>query len=97
MSPSLKNREEMEHTMLHTSHVAQYSSKFPCLLPPVPPHRRKDSCPSMPQKLTPAEVRSKVVEEILNTERDYVQHLKDIIEVRNGLTIVAIKQDDQDN
>ena len=44
--------------------------------------RRKDSCPSMPRKLTPSEVRAKVVEEILNTERDYVKHLDDIIEVR---------------
>jgi Rho guanine nucleotide exchange factor 4 len=42
--------------------------------------RRKDSCPSLPRKLTPTEVRSKVVEEILNTERDYVKHLEDIIE-----------------
>lgn len=39
----------------------------------------------MPRKLTPSEVRSKVVEEILNTERDYVKHLEDIIEVRKGL------------
>ena len=39
----------------------------------------------MPRKLTPAEVRAKVVEEILNTERDYVKHLEDIIEVSKGL------------
>ena len=39
----------------------------------------------MPRKLTPSEVRSKVVEEILNTERDYVKHLEDIIEVSKGL------------
>ena len=47
--------------------------------------RRKDSCPSMPRKLTPAEIRSKVVEEILNTEKDYVKHLEDIIEVRKDI------------
>ena len=47
-------------------------------------YRRKDSCPTMPRKLTPTEVRSKVVEEILNTERDYVKHLEDIIEVGRG-------------
>ena len=44
--------------------------------------RRRDSVQSMPRKLTPSEVRSKVVEEILNTERDYVKHLEDIVEVR---------------
>lgn len=38
----------------------------------------------MPPNLTPNEARSKVVEEILNTERDYVKHLDDIIEVRRG-------------
>ena len=43
--------------------------------------RRKDSAPSLPRKLTPTEVRSKVVEEILNTERDYVHNLENIIEV----------------
>ena len=43
--------------------------------------RRKDSAPSLPRKLTPTEVRAKVVEEILNTERDYVHSLEDIIEV----------------
>lgn len=45
--------------------------------------RRKDSAPSQPRKLTSAEVRAKVIEEILNTERDYVKHLEDIIEVSN--------------
>ena len=44
--------------------------------------RRKDSAPSLPRKLTPTEVRAKVVEEILNSERDYVHNLEDIIEVR---------------
>ena len=29
-------------------------------------------------------MRAKVIEEILNTERDYVRHLEDIIEVRTG-------------
>lgn len=43
--------------------------------------RRKDSAPSQPRKLTSNEVRAKVIEEILNTERDYVKHLEDIIEV----------------
>ena len=43
--------------------------------------RRKDSAPSLPRKLTSNEVRAKVIEEILNTERDYVKHLEDIIEV----------------
>ncbi len=43
--------------------------------------RRKDSGPSQPRKLTSNEVRAKVIEEILNTERDYVKHLEDIIEV----------------
>ncbi len=43
--------------------------------------RRKDSAPSLPRKLTANEVRAKVIEEILNTERDYVKHLEDIIEV----------------
>ena len=44
--------------------------------------RRKDSAPALPKKLSPPEVRAKIVEEILNTERDYVQHLEDIVEVR---------------
>ena len=43
--------------------------------------RRKDSAPNLPRKLTPTEVRAKVVEEILNTERDYVRNLEDIVEV----------------
>ncbi len=47
--------------------------------------RRKDTAPPQPKKLSPAEVRAKVVEEILNTERDYVRHLGDIVEVRGGV------------
>ena len=43
--------------------------------------RRKDSAPNLPRKLTPTEVRAKVVEEILNTERDYVRNLENIVEV----------------
>lgn len=44
--------------------------------------RKKDSSSSsLPKKLTPEEVRAKIVEEILGTERDYVKHLEDIIEV----------------
>lgn len=43
--------------------------------------RRKDTTPSVPRKLSPKEVRAKVVEEILNTERDYVRNLEDIMEV----------------
>ena len=46
--------------------------------------RRKDGSNSEPKKLSPLEVRAKVVEEILNTERDYVNHLRDIVEVRGG-------------
>lgn len=42
--------------------------------------RRKDGSNSEPKKLSPLEVRAKVVEEILNTERDYVNHLRDIVE-----------------
>ena len=43
--------------------------------------RRKDSAPNLPRKLTPTEVRAKVVEEILSTERDYVHNLENIVEV----------------
>ncbi len=46
--------------------------------------RRKDTAPAHPKKLSPAEVRAKVVEEVLNTERDYVRHLGDIVEVSKG-------------
>lgn len=46
--------------------------------------RRKDGSNAEPKKLSPLEVRAKVVEEILNTERDYVTHLRDIVEVRRG-------------
>lgn len=51
---------------------------------PLVSHRKRDSFKSMPPNLTPNEARSKVMEEILNTERDYVKHLDDIIEVRRG-------------
>ena len=51
--------------------------------------RRKDSAPSLPRKLTANEVRAKVIEEILNTERDYVKHLEDIIEVSNVLRVLV--------
>ena len=44
-------------------------------------HQIRDTAPNIPRKLSPSEVRAKVVEEILNTERDYVQHLEDIVEV----------------
>ncbi len=43
--------------------------------------RRRDSIVMAPRKLSPKEVRGKIIEEILNTERDYVKHLEDIIEV----------------
>lgn len=44
--------------------------------------RRKDpSSSSLPVKLTPKQVRAKIIEEIISTERDYVKHLEDIIEV----------------
>ena len=43
--------------------------------------RRRDSIIAAPRKLTPKEVRGKIVEEILNTEKAYVQQLEDIIEV----------------
>lgn len=44
--------------------------------------RRKDpSESSLSVKLSPEQVRAKIVEEIVNTERDYVRHLEDIIEV----------------
>jgi hypothetical protein len=44
--------------------------------------RRKDpSSSSIPVKLSPEQVRAKIIEEILSTEQDYVKHLEDIIEV----------------
>ena len=52
--------------------------------------RRKDSAPSLPRKLTPTEVRSKVVEEILNTERDYVHNLENIIEVCDVVVMYTV-------
>ena len=52
--------------------------------------RRKDSAGSLPRKLTPTEVRAKVVEEILNTERDYVQNLENIVEVISEPTVYTV-------
>lgn len=46
--------------------------------------RRKDGSNAEPKKLSPLEVRAKIVEEILNSERDYVNHLRDIVEVKSG-------------
>ncbi len=52
--------------------------------------RRKDpSSSSIPQKLTPEQVRAKIIEEIVSTERDYVKHLEDIIEVRQKFQLGA--------
>lgn len=42
---------------------------------------RRNQQQSAPRKLSPQEVRAKVVEEILCTEREYVQSLEDIVEV----------------
>ena len=42
--------------------------------------RKKDSG-DYPRKLTPTQVRARCVKEILTTERDYVQHLEDIVQV----------------
>ena len=41
---------------------------------------KRDSC-EFPRRLTPVEIRARCIEEILNTEKVYVQHLKDIVEV----------------
>ena len=49
--------------------------------------RRRDSTPSLPQKLSPEQIRAKIVEEIINTERVYVRHLEDIIEVFSSICI----------
>ena len=46
--------------------------------------RRRDSIVGVPRRLSSKEVRGKIVEEILNTEKDYVNHLEDIIEVGGG-------------
>lgn len=53
---------------------------------------RRESVSDFPRKLTPAQIRARCVQEILTTERDYVQHLEDIIEVtsnnyNNGFTL----------
>lgn len=42
---------------------------------------RRNQQQNAPRKLSPQEVRAKVVEEILCTEREYVQSLEDIVEV----------------
>ena len=41
---------------------------------------KRDSC-EFPRQQTPVEIRAKCIEDILNTEKVYVQHLKDIVEV----------------
>ena len=41
----------------------------------------KRSTSDFPRRLTSIEIRAKCIEEILTTEREYVQHLKDIVEV----------------
>ena len=43
---------------------------------------RKKDAGDFPRKLTPTQVRARCVKEILSTERDYVQHLEDIVQVR---------------
>lgn len=51
--------------------------------------RRKDpSSSTLPQKLSPEQVRAKIIEEIISTERDYVKHLEDIIEVRTTRPLI---------
>ena len=42
---------------------------------------RRATLHERPRKLTSTEVRARCVQEILTTERQYVQHLQDIIEV----------------
>lgn len=42
---------------------------------------RRNQQENAPRKLSPHEVRSKVVEEIFSTEREYVGSLEDIVEV----------------
>ena len=49
---------------------------------PTPPHPRGSE--SERGKLTLTEIRGIVVKEILWTERDYVKHLEDIVEVKEG-------------
>jgi len=51
--------------------------------------RRRDSIVAAPRKLSPKEVRGKIVEEILNTEKAYVQQLEDIIDV-SGVSVVCM-------
>ncbi len=41
----------------------------------------KRSTSDFPRRLTSIEIRAKCIEEILTTEREYVQHLRDIVEV----------------
>lgn len=41
--------------------------------------------------LSDADVRSRVVLEILNTERDYVKNLEDVVEVRDDLACWSCK------
>ena len=42
---------------------------------------RRNQQENAPRKLSPQEVRAKVVEEIFSTEREYVESLEDIVEV----------------
>ena len=51
---------------------------------------RRNQQENAPRKLSPQEVRAKVVEEILCTEKEYVQSLEDIVEVGMATTIYAL-------
>ena len=42
--------------------------------------------------LSKEEIRAKIVEEIVSTERDYVQNLKDIVEVHFTYSIIHLKE-----